>query len=234
MTEPNIVGARNAIAELSKAIDSAEFGAPESTAWRARAEMGLEIFSHAMGTKRPPVHPDQLAWTVDAVLSDVIGTGEILVALRESIRQALTTRLGFDWRQQNPEATTRVDEFTLSFDRALIASIIEELSRNAAQAVCMLPVPTKAPPIVIGGDATPEQISKLQDARARTPVAMRNMVQMDAAELQAYNAESVFLARAIKHDAPMTISHCSVCGRPAHTTETDDLDRCAECRGEVE
>lgn len=31
---------------------------------------------------------------------------------------------------------------------------------------------------------------------------------------------------------PAPVNRCSVCGEPAHPSETDDLDRCEACHGE--
>lgn len=52
MTKPDVTAARAAWIELGKALDSAEFQPPESTAWRGRAAQALVFCADALGVDR--------------------------------------------------------------------------------------------------------------------------------------------------------------------------------------
>lgn len=71
-----------------------------------------------------------------ASIGDIISPMLIATILQESIRSALTTRLGMIWAEQTGNRwPDEMRPFHVSFTPELLAKVIAELARNAAQAV---------------------------------------------------------------------------------------------------
>jgi hypothetical protein len=72
-------------------------------------------------------------------LGDCVDLAALTRTMAESLRQTLATRLGIEWRRQNPgaEAPNSYEKFSITLDYQLVQSICNELARNTAGVIAV-------------------------------------------------------------------------------------------------
>ena len=73
----------------------------------------------------------------------------------------------------------------------------------------------------------------VRDAHAAIDAADAYLRQHDGRVVHARLVPVQEALREPEPSAPAPVSRCSVCNNPAHPSETDDLDRCVTCHGDV-
>lgn len=70
-------------------------------------------------------------------LGDCVNLADLTRVMTAALRQTLATRLGAEWRRQNPgvETPNAYEAFSITLDYQLVQAIANELARNTAQAI---------------------------------------------------------------------------------------------------